>query len=731
MIMCFMIVGAMQVQGAIVHRYDFTDPNDKVGTADGILVNNTGNAKFENGQLILGNIVGVHNSNNNNGDYVDLPNGIISALGNQATIEVWTTWAGGGMWERIFDLGTSDGGENSSGGAPGSYYIFMTPRGGAERLRFGMNNPLPSRVEVVLDDEVLLPTNSEQHLVITWDGANNKVTMFRNGVQVDQDTTNNMTLAMIPDNNNWLGRAQWPDPMYVGRYNEFRIYNHAMSAGEVAASLIAGTEVSIASPVAPANGQKEVSRTPTLEWVSGAFPAGSTFETYRLFLSKDQDAVADGDIAALVGEMAATSYTVPTQLDTDSTYYWRVDERYKKAGAADPNVVVGGVVSFETVKTLPVLTASGSVFGILGSNLALNVNIVTASDIMSVAWYKVGETSDILLTEGTKYAMTYSNTQATLTINAVMEEDGGEYYAKVENSAGVQASTRISVMPRRGLAHRYSFDPNADPADPNVIDSISGANGILINNTGNARYEDGMLVLGNTGSQNSNATPPFTNGDYVDLPNGIISALGNLATIEAWVTWGGPAWNYWQRIFDFGTSNGGENNSGGAGNAYYWMASPWGGERMLRTGYRRGPNAEERVIDDVSGALTIGRQTHLAFVWDGAAGTIRMYVDGKQVGQNTLHFALSEMPDNNNWLGRAQWGDNLFVGRYNEFRIYDIPLTADMILAHYQAGPNVIGQDKPCPAYPDGDVNGDCKVDLNDLAEIAANWLICGGPMCQ
>ena len=76
--------------------------------------------------------------------------------------------------------------------------------------------------------------------------------MFVNGVQVAQGQTH-FKLSDIIDNNNWLGRAQFQDSMYGGSYNEFRIYNHAMSAGEVAASLAAGTEESVACPVSPAN----------------------------------------------------------------------------------------------------------------------------------------------------------------------------------------------------------------------------------------------------------------------------------------------------------------------------------------------------------------------------------------------------------------------------------------------------------------------------------------------
>ena len=46
------------------------------------------------------------------GDYVDLPDGIASVLGANATFETWTTWNGpeSGWWQRIFDLGTSDEG---------------------------------------------------------------------------------------------------------------------------------------------------------------------------------------------------------------------------------------------------------------------------------------------------------------------------------------------------------------------------------------------------------------------------------------------------------------------------------------------------------------------------------------------------------------------------------------------------------------------------------------------
>ena len=172
--LCFGIVAS--VQGAIVHRYDFNgDPNDTVGTADGVLVNNTGRAEFDDGLLTFGN-QGIERSNANDGDYVNLPNGMISALGDQATFETWTTWNGSGDWQRIFDFGTSEGGEDQSPGAGNAMYIFLAPQG-AGVLRFGMNNPLPSRVEITVNDATALSTGTEHHLVISWDGANGNVSM--------------------------------------------------------------------------------------------------------------------------------------------------------------------------------------------------------------------------------------------------------------------------------------------------------------------------------------------------------------------------------------------------------------------------------------------------------------------------------------------------------------------------------------------------------------------------
>src|SRR5207302_757809 len=89
---------------------------DSVGQADGSIL--AGAALTGTG---LVNLPG-------NGGYVNLPNGLASALTN-ATFETWVTWNGGGNWQRIFDAGNNSNGEDNQG--TGLTYVMMTPRSAA------------------------------------------------------------------------------------------------------------------------------------------------------------------------------------------------------------------------------------------------------------------------------------------------------------------------------------------------------------------------------------------------------------------------------------------------------------------------------------------------------------------------------------------------------------------------------------------------------------------------
>jgi hypothetical protein len=241
-----------------------------------------------------------------------------------------------------------------------------------------------------------------------------------------------------------------------------------------------------------------------------------------------------------------------------------------------------------------------------------------------------------------------------------------------------------------GPKHRYEFSGNAD-------DSVSGAHGTLVNPQGLATFHDGLvdLTAANNGANSNQAV--FTQGAYVDLPNGTISALGNQATFETWVTV--QTNQNWDRIFDFGRSDAGEDMATGAPNSEYIFAtSQNGGTGTLRSAHRseNEPPATgfgENAVD-AFGRMSTGVEHHLAVVWDEVAGMQSVYLDGNllDVGTGPIRstITLANLQDLNNWLGRAQWGDPLFDGSYNEFRIYDYALSADQVLGNFQAGADVV-----------------------------------------
>lgn len=306
--------------GDLVHRYSFTgNVYDSVGGAHGTLYNWTGLCAYTNGELAMGN--SGQSSTSGSGDYVDLPNGIISALGRQATIECWVTWTGSGNWDRVFDFGTSNAGENSSAGGDASTYIFLTPQGGNGVLRLGYRNG-PTRVENVIDGPGLSP--GEHHLSVTWNNDASLVTLYLDGQPVGSNSPL-FSPADMPDNNNWLGRSQWPDPLFRGRYNEVRIWNHAMTPEEVWLSYAVGPDQIPATRilVEQSDGSTEVSEeglTDTFTVVLQEPPSAEVEVTFR----------PQTDDLELNGGYPGDPVTL-----TFSTAAWAVPQTVQVAAAAD------------------------------------------------------------------------------------------------------------------------------------------------------------------------------------------------------------------------------------------------------------------------------------------------------------------------------------------------------------------------------------------------------------
>ncbi|MBN1605906.1 MAG: LamG domain-containing protein [Polyangiaceae bacterium] len=266
------------------------------------------------------------------------------------------------------------------------------------------------------------------------------------------------------------------------------------------------------------------------------------------------------------------------------------------------------------------------------------------------------------------------------------------------------ASTTIDLLPARsqgqagqpeeagpvGVAGARADAAGPPPAGPRVTAPLlhrydfSGSGTMLDDRAGDA---DGS-ILGDASLDGSGMLTLDGVDDYVALPGGLISSLESV-TFVTWFTWlAVGASGSWQRVFDFGSAveGGAEKRTATA----YFFFTPR---------YVPGPGDSANFnIEGIGGTSVDGAEPfpsqleqQIAVVFDGQAGVLESYVNGVSEGRNTTRLRLSDLPDENCWLGQSQSSHDMMMhGRYNEFRIYGAALTRDDIGALLGAGPDVL-----------------------------------------
>jgi len=221
---------------------------------------------------------------------------------------------------------------------------------------------------------------------------------------------------------------------------------------------------------------------------------------------------------------------------------------------------------------------------------------------------------------------------------------------------------------RNGLAHRYSFSGEGTQA----LDTQGEANAEVV---GTALDGSGAVSL--------------AAGDvaqYVEVPSGLVSALAN-ASLEAWFVWeGGPQW---VRLIDFGSTVEGTPGEPGTGDSFLTMTpnGALGPSYPYAAFNPSGTDAE--VFCSGTGALTTGVPHHVAITLDTQSDALTLYIDGMLECAKALPLELAVIDDVNCWLGRSQFATDVgFSGSIDEFRIYDVALTASQVALSYHAGPD-------------------------------------------
>lgn len=229
----------------LLHRYTFNETsgttlNDTVGNIHGTIY---GPVTLTGQQLVMpaGNPApGGDGLPTAASGWVSFPagEGLITGLPNAASIETWVVWQGGAVWQEMYDFGQAATPGISLGGGN---YLMVSPHdgiSGALRLEWfpgGLVLTGPSLQEGQLSQ-----------VVVAHDQDRQLDKLYLNG-QLMASGHNDRLWSSLSDVDNWLARDQWPDAMFNGAYADMRIWNGALTAGQVANLYAAGPDT-IAGP---------------------------------------------------------------------------------------------------------------------------------------------------------------------------------------------------------------------------------------------------------------------------------------------------------------------------------------------------------------------------------------------------------------------------------------------------------------------------------------------------
>ena len=135
----------------------------------------------------------------------------------ELTIATWVYWNGITSWQRIFDFGNDQ-----------TQYMFLTPKTGTGQMRFTIKN---GGTEQTLNTTVM-PYVKWTHVAVTLNSTG--AHMYVNGLLAAESSAITINSLDFKPVQNYIGRSQFSDPLFNGNIDDFRVYNYALSATEIA-----------------------------------------------------------------------------------------------------------------------------------------------------------------------------------------------------------------------------------------------------------------------------------------------------------------------------------------------------------------------------------------------------------------------------------------------------------------------------------------------------------------
>ena len=223
--------------GNLVLHYDFeslktgTIVNDTSGNGHAGVVRPTGSGVETQQVSILGQDYTAFVMNGGDPDethpYVEMPSGIMNGL-EDTTISCWVNMKDDSTgYQRIWDLGSDT-----------TSYMYLIANGyntGHQGYTAALTNSGwskekgPEKGTALQKDEWILTT-------VTFDGSEKEMSLYEDGKLIGTEKTDADLSVLADSTQNWIGYGQFKNQIFNGLVADFKIYDYAMSADEVAAT---------------------------------------------------------------------------------------------------------------------------------------------------------------------------------------------------------------------------------------------------------------------------------------------------------------------------------------------------------------------------------------------------------------------------------------------------------------------------------------------------------------
>lgn len=228
---------ADETGGNLVLQYDFeslktgTIVNDTSGNGHAGVVRPTGSGVETQQVSILGQDYTAFVMNGGDPDethpYVEMPSGIMNGL-EDTTISCWVNMKDDSTgYQRIWDLGSDT-----------TSYMYLIANGyntGHQGYTAALTNSGwskekgPEKGTALQKDEWILTT-------VTFDGSEKEMSLYEDGKLIGTEKTAADLSVLADSTQNWIGYGQFKNQIFNGLVADFKIYDYAMSADEVAAT---------------------------------------------------------------------------------------------------------------------------------------------------------------------------------------------------------------------------------------------------------------------------------------------------------------------------------------------------------------------------------------------------------------------------------------------------------------------------------------------------------------